>query len=134
MRKRAEEWMEFAKVDLRSAEKLAEDELLTRAAAFHVHQSVEKSFKAILECRQQRIPKVHNLVLLLESIRQLGEEPHIDEDVLDEINQLYIESRYPADFGLLPGGAPTVEIVRKFSKFAAEFYEFAEKLIQASSD
>ena len=78
MRKRAEEWMEFAKVDLRSAEKLAEDELLTRAAAFHVHQSVEKSFKAILEYRQQRIPKVHNLVLLLELVRQLGVELHMD--------------------------------------------------------
>ena len=134
MRRRAEEWLEFAKVDLCAAEKLAEDEYLTRAAAFHVHQCVEKSFKAILEYREQRVPRVHSLVLLLESIRRLGVEPRIDEDILDQINQLYIESRYPADFGLLPGGVPTVEIVKGFYSFAAHLHESAEKLIQEPSD
>ena len=40
----------------------------------------------------------------MESIREQGHNLQIDEDVLDEMNQVYIESRYPADLGLLPGG------------------------------
>ena len=50
----------------------------------------------------------------MESIRALGLNPQVDEDVLDEMNQVYIEARYPSDFGLLPGGPPTGEIVERF--------------------
>jgi len=32
-----------------------------------------------------------------------------DEGMLDEINEIYIDSRYPADLGLLPYGKPTLE-------------------------
>ena len=45
MRERAEEWLEFADVDLRAAEKLGDDEYLSRATAFHAHQCAEKSIK-----------------------------------------------------------------------------------------
>ena len=95
---------------------------------------MEKSLKALLEYKQQRIPKVHNLLLLLHAIRRLGVEAQVDEDVLDQINQLYVETRYPADFGLLPGGVPTVDIVKRFYRFAAGLLEFAEKLIRQSSN
>ena len=49
MKKRAEEWLEFADMDLRSAENLIDDEYLTRAAAFHAHHCVEQSIKAVME-------------------------------------------------------------------------------------
>ena len=49
MKKQVEERLEFATVDLRSAKKLLEDETLTQSAAFHLHQTVEKAFKAIIE-------------------------------------------------------------------------------------
>ena len=41
--------------------------------------------------------------------------------MLDEINEIYIDSRYPADLGLLPYGKPTLED-------AKEFYEFAQSI------
>ncbi len=134
MKKQAEQWLHFAYVDLRSAEKLGEEEYLTQAAAFHVHQCVEKSIKAILEHSNQKTPKIHNLVLLMELIRELGVDPKTDEDVLDAINQVYIESRYPADFGLLPGGIPSIETIEKFTEFATDLYTFAEKVIKEGSD
>ena len=59
MRERAEEWLEFADVDLRAAGKLGDDEYLSRATAFHAHQCAEKSIKAILELRGERVPKIH---------------------------------------------------------------------------
>jgi len=53
----------------------------------------------------------------------------VDEDVLDEMNQIYIEARYPSDFGLLPGGPPTGEIVERFITLATELYRFAERAL-----
>jgi HEPN domain-containing protein len=129
MKKRAEEWLEFADVDLRSAEKLMGDEYLTRAAAFHAHQCVEKSIKAVLEILGKRVPKIHDLALLIETIRTNELNPSIDDDVLDEMNQVYIETRYPADFGLLPGGTPTKEIVGNFIGLARTMHRFATKTI-----
>lgn len=134
MKKRAEEWIELADVDLRSAEILASDEYLTRAAVFHAHQCVEKSVKAILEILMKRVPRIHNLVVLMEAIRAEGISPSIDEDVLDEMSQVYIETRYPADVGLLPGGTPTLEIVRRFNEFARSMHFFAIKTIEEWPD
>ena len=104
MRERAGEWLESAEVNIRAAEKLGDDAHLSRAAVFHAHRCAEKSLKAILEDEGERVPEIHNLATLTESIRALGLDPAVDEDVLDEMNQVYIESRYPADLGLLPGG------------------------------
>ena len=44
-----------------------------------------------------------------------------DDDLIQLLDTLYIESRYPADMGLLPYGKPTL-------KDAKEFYDFAQKL------
>ena len=114
--------------------KIGEEEYLTQAAAFHIHQFVEKSIKAILEYRNQKTPRIHNLVLLMELIRKLGVDPEADEDALEAINQVYIESRYPAGFGLLPGGIPSIETIEKFTVFAADLYTFAEEVIREESD
>lgn len=53
----------------------------------------------------------------------------INEDTLDEINQVYIDSRYPSDFGLLPGGVPTKKKIQKFYDFAEVLYEKVKSLI-----
>jgi hypothetical protein len=70
----------------------------------------------------------------MESIRVLGLNPQMDEDVLDEMNQIYIEARYPADFGLLPGGAPTVEIVKRLIGLASELHRFAEHTVRETAE
>ena len=43
------------------------------------------------------------------------------DDLIQLLDTLYIESRYPGDMGLLPYGKPTL-------KDAKEFYDFAQKL------
>ena len=40
--------------------------------------------------------------------------------MLSLLNKLYIDSRYPGAFGLLPTGAPTLEEAREFADFAKE--------------
>lgn len=55
--------------------------------------------------------------------------PEIDNDILDRINQVYIDTRYPADYGLLPGGKPSLEMIDKFYEYTKSIYLMAEKII-----
>ena len=129
MKKQAKQWLHFSKVDLSTIEKIKDDEFLTQSAAFHSHQSVEKSLKAIIALYDRKIPKVHDLLLLIGIIEEINIEINIDQDILDSINQIYIDSRYPSDFGLLPSGIPTIEKINEFDNFARDIYNKVEKLI-----
>jgi HEPN domain-containing protein len=44
------------------------------------------------------------------------------EDYLHLLDELYIESRYPGDFSLLPSGKPTQEDAQEFYAFALSIY------------
>ena len=55
MKKQAEQWLKYSKVDLLTIEKIKSDKLLTQSSAFHAHQSVEKSFKALLENKNCKV-------------------------------------------------------------------------------
>jgi hypothetical protein len=39
-----------------------------------------------------------------------------------QINDLYIDARYPSDIGLLPDGKPSMETARDFFRMASEIY------------
>ena len=91
---------------------------LTPIVAFHAQQAIEKSLKALLEFKNIKIPKIHKLQTLIAS-KDIDFEK--DENLILVLDDLYIDARYPCDFGLLPNGQPTLEN-------AKEFYEFAEKV------
>jgi HEPN domain-containing protein len=57
-------------------------------------------------------------------------EIEIDEDLIDQLNDLYIESRYPTDIGFLPDGKPSLERAKMFYKYANETFEIINKKIQ----
>lgn len=122
MKKQAEKWLEYAALDLRSAEKLLEDKTLTQISAFHIHQTIEKSFKAIIEYFDKRIPKIHDLEKLLEIVNENGITFKTDTTPILKINNIYIEARYPGDQGLLPNGTPTVEFVEDIFEFAVKIF------------
>ena len=65
---------------------------------FHCQQAVGKTFKALLA-----VPRTHNLIRLRQLCEDaLGSELKIDDDALSFLNDIYLDSRYPADLGLLP--------------------------------
>jgi len=103
MKKQVNHWFSFANKDLKSAKLLINDDTLTTIAAFHCQQAVEKGFKAILEQFNQRIAKVHNLEVLYAKVSSFIEIP-LDLEILQKINEVYIDSRYPGDIGLTPAG------------------------------
>ncbi len=46
-----------------------------------------------------------------------------DDDILDSLNKLYIDSRYPGDLGLLPYGQPTIEDAKEFYILSLRIFE-----------
>jgi HEPN domain-containing protein len=114
----AEEWLKSASSDLETISEIIGNGNLTHVVAFHSQQCIEKSLKALLEWQGKEVPKTHSIVRLAFLLR---DKIRIDGDLADELDKLYINSRYPGDMGLLPEGKPSV------SK-AGEFYEAARGL------
>jgi len=83
---------------------------------------VEKSFKAIIEQFELGFIKSHSLITLYGKVsRKLVIT--LDIEILMLLDQLYIESRYPGEFGLLPNGKPSIEQAAIFYEFAQMVYE-----------
>ena len=120
MRAFTKEWLKASNDDLLTIGKLLNDAHLTHIVAFHAQQSIEKSFKALLEESETEIPKIHKLKKLYK--KYFVEEFVCDEDLLSTLDDLYIESRYPGDLGLLPEGKPTLENAIEFSSVANEIF------------
>ncbi len=124
----AQEWLNSAIGDIQTIEEIIENELLTHIVAFHSQQCVEKSFKALLELHEVDIPKIHSILKLSKMVKKyLTVE---EKDMLDELDKLYIDSRYPGDLGLLPDGKPTIEQVKKIQFFALNIYEKVKEKVE----
>ena len=117
----AAEWMRSAYGDLVLIEEISDNDFLTHMVAFHSHQSIEKSLKAIYECHDMEVPKKHDLLFLKSGVEKYIEIG--DEDALEELNDLYIESRYPGDMGLLPSGKPSMGKAAALSRLAQEIFD-----------
>jgi len=113
------EWLVAANDDLLTVNAIISNDLLTHIVAFHAQQCIEKCFKAILEDNEIDLPKIHKLIKLKNILPiQLSIS---NDDILNTLDGLYIDSRYPGAMGLLPNGKPTLEEAR-------EFYEFAQSI------
>lgn len=114
-------WLSACEEDLLAVASLLESGLATGAASFHAQQCVEKSLKAVLEEYAGAVPKIHDLDrLFIEARKYIDLEK--DATVVNKLNTLYIESRYPGAFGFLPYGRPTTNDVKNFYAFAENIY------------
>lgn len=120
MKNKVREWIELARIDLTAAQKLSGDEYLTPVVSFHAHQCIEKIFKAVVESNDMSVPKVHDLIRLYEMVVNIINFS-CDEEVLYDLNRIYIDSRYPAMTGLTPYGRPEISD-------AAEYLGFSENV------
>lgn len=133
MKRVAEEWLNAAKDDLLVIDRIRSDPLLTNMIAFHAQQCIEKSLKAILEEYEIGAVRVHNLERLIELSRG-----HLDLDldiiVIEKLDKLYIDSRYPGDFGLLPDGKPTIKDSEEFNRLAKYVHETVMSALSGQSE
>ena len=121
MKKFTKEWLKAALDDLITIEEIVKNSFLSNIVAFHAQQCVEKSMKAIIEEEQIDIPKIHKLLKLYKKVS--FKLDNIDENILITLDGLYIESRYPSAFGLLPYGKPTLEDAKMFYEFANDIFD-----------
>jgi HEPN domain-containing protein len=111
------DWLRSARADLETIEAILDNSNLTTMVAFHTQQCVEKCLKSLLEEFGIESGKTHNLLTLKAAVER-KDPVDLNEDTLSLLNKLYIDSRYPGEFGLLPTGAPTVDEAREFALFA----------------
>lgn len=130
MKNQVNEWIHYAGIDLLSAKKLLEEKNLTTSVAFHCHQAIEKSFKAVLEHIDQRIPKIHDLEKLFGLLMENNISIQLDEDLLDQINDVYIDARYPGGLGLIPEGHPSIQTVKRFFSYANDVFKKVKRLLE----
>ncbi|MEA1923527.1 MAG: HEPN domain-containing protein [Pseudomonadota bacterium] len=121
------EWLKAAKDDLSTIEHLLCEEHLTTIVSFHAQQVIEKCFKAVLEETSQKVQKVHDIRKLHKELEQYFPLGNQEINVLLKINELYIDSRYPGDLGLLPNGKPSLDDARVFYEFARKIYLYTSK-------
>ena len=126
------EWLKSAKSDIETIDAILEKEQLTHIVAFHSQQCVEKCLKAVIEEFELQAGKIHNLITLKEIVSKV-KEFNFSEDILSVLNTLYIDSRYPGAFGLLPDGNPTLEDAKKFYEFAYKVYLDVKRFLSVGS-
>lgn len=123
----SKEWIKASLDDLKIISRIIDMEELSHMIAFHSQQSIEKSFKALIESQNKRVPKQHDLLKLQELIKDKLDINN--DDLLDTLNELYIDSRYPGELGLLPYGKPTINDANKFYSFAKNIFSKACKIL-----
>ena len=122
MKKATAEWLKSAEMDLETLDQISNLEHLTPIAAFHAQQCVEKCFKAVLEENSKKVLKEHSTLRLYGLIKKLI-EIDIEIALLTDLDDLYIEARYPGELGLLPSGKPTLEDIKQFYELAQTIYK-----------
>lgn len=114
-------WFDYASEDIKAAEILYTQGIY-RLASFHTQQAVEKALKGLLWRLHINPPRVHDLVIY--------PDIHLSTDALEFLSSIYLESRYPADLGLLPKGEPAEPDARKFLEIAQGILQTIWKTLQ----
>ncbi|MBI9109342.1 MAG: HEPN domain-containing protein [Spirochaetales bacterium] len=133
MKKLAEEWLIHADKDIKTIEKIIDEQYLTNITAFHSHQCIEKSFKALILLKTGNVSKIHNLLKLYGTVRNYF-PLDINIEQLQEINETYIDSRYPADLGLLPDGDLSSDKARQFYEETKAIYKQVVEIINTNHE
>lgn len=132
MKKGTKAWMDFAHRDLESSRLLVDSEYVSNVVLFHAQQSVEKCLKALLEENGVLVPHIHSVVKLHSLVtEEAGILLTLDEDELDLVDAVYIDTRYPSGLGLLPSGFPNKEDAREILGIAEKVYkEISKRLLE----
>ena len=127
----AREWLLYAETDIESALALIDRDDLSNVVVFHCQQSVEKALKAILEEEKLNVPRTHNLLKLFSILPEKYKGAlEVFSDAFGELDDVYIDSRYPGDMGLLPEGKPSKELTNRFYNNSRKIYEKVKHLLQ----
>ena len=127
-------WVEYALRDLETAEYLLNNKRLANSVLFHCQQTVEKIIKAVLNEENIKIPRIHNVLSLFQFIPENKRNQFkVDENHLKLINDIYTDSRYPGDIGLLPDHFPVHEDAKEYFEITKNIFENINHLLNKRS-
>ena len=129
MKEVSRDWLKAATDDLETIAKIIDHEHLTNIVAFHAQQAVEKSLKAVIEEYGLEITKIHSLARLVEITRPYLSMA-LDDTLVETLDRLYIDARYPGELGLLPSGKPSRNDAKRFSDFANRIYDTVYQFLE----
>jgi len=90
MKEEISRWIKQAKEDFETARYLFEGKKY-KQASFFCQQSCEKALKSELLKKENKIPKIHDLVVLANKLRI----PEPMKRALERITNVYVDTRYP---------------------------------------
>ena len=126
-----DEWLKAAASDLAVIDSISDRVDLTHMVAFHAQQCIGKCLKAVIEHYELAVPKTHSLDRLFQLLSEgmdLEDIP-LTQEMIDLLDDLYIDARYPGEMGLLPDGLPSKEQAANMDRAARVCHLFfSEKL------
>ena len=97
MKREVENWLKIARYDLKTARVAYKNKLYLKVIE-NCHSATEKILKGlILSKKKRKPPKIHNLMILAGEAL-LGNLKNEIKIAFDELNDIYILTRYPDDF------------------------------------
>ncbi len=133
MNKSVKSWLEFAHRDLIAAEELLKNDYLTNISLFHSQQCIEKSLKALLEFFKIFPPKVHSINKLFSLLpEEIRSKIPLTEEEINLIDDIYIDTRYPGNFGLLPSGFPSQKQATKVLNISKKVFFTINEIVGGS--
>lgn len=121
------EWLTYASHDLQAAKFLqAMQPLPVEIICYHCEQAAEKAIKAIIVFNgtQGGLPKKHELIFLLQQIKNIVAIPENIYDFAAALTPYGISVRYPNDLELLEEDANLA------LRYAEEIFNWAQSLCQ----
>ena len=122
MKEEVKRWMRIAKDDLKSAQANFDNKQYY-VCVFLSQQSVEKALKAAVIKKTSQLIKIHDLVIL-------GKKVNLPEGLLqkcDELNNVYLDTRYGDIGGKLPSQKFKKSNSVRFLHIAKEVVKWLEK-------
>lgn len=98
----AREWLEIARRNIETAQLLFDVNHYNDVIAIDIHQTIEKSFKAIYAYYGVNVPRTHSLHLLFEYVEQFVDMNDISRSAIIEISDYYQSDRYPGPKYFIP--------------------------------
>lgn len=120
----AAEWLRIACHDLKSAQILFNAEHFTDSIGCDLQQAIEKTLKAVIASKNQKIPKSHDLYEVFVMLKEID----LSSDQVDMLylaTEYYKEERYPNPNYALPSRE---EISQVMAFAEALFFQICEKL------
>jgi len=99
MKKSTENWLKIAKCELNAADTLFEANNYLKSVE-HCHAALEKILKGLITEDDQTPEKIHNLLRLASTAIVENLQKDI-LDILEEVNEIFISTRYPEEYEIL---------------------------------